>query len=127
MLKVTSRCLSIFSCLLYQRLSFSPALIFNSLFNTINLQNTAVSGPRGLAVRDPITSIGGCQVTNIKDWNKCLSTSIREPSLGNCLPVSMITELDTSNKKKVDKGMVFHLKGRCILVLIEETLLYLYC
>ena len=68
-------------------------------------QNTAVSGPRGLAVRDPVTSIGACTITCIKDWNQCLATSIREPSLGNCLPVSMITELDTANKKKLDKGL----------------------
>ncbi|XP_060566706.1 membrane-bound transcription factor site-2 protease-like [Ruditapes philippinarum] len=67
-------------------------------------ENTAVSGPRGLAVRDPVTSIGGCKVTCIKDWNQCLAASIREPSLGNCLPVSMITELDTSNKHRIDSN-----------------------
>ncbi|XP_052239042.1 membrane-bound transcription factor site-2 protease-like isoform X6 [Dreissena polymorpha] len=66
-------------------------------------ENSAVSGPRGLTVRDPVTSLGGCPVTSIKDWNTCIAASIREPSLGNCLPVSMITELDTSSKKKIDK------------------------
>ena len=60
-----------------------------------------MSGPRGLAVRDPITSLGGCEVTNIQTWNKCIAQSIREPSCGNCLPVSMINDLDTSNKKRI--------------------------
>ncbi|WAR08846.1 MBTP2-like protein, partial [Mya arenaria] len=68
-------------------------------------ENTAVSGPRGLAIRDPVTSVGGCPVTSVKDWNYCLTMSIREPSLGNCLPVSMISELDTSSKKKLDTGI----------------------
>ena len=66
-------------------------------------QNTAVSGARGLAVGDPVTSIGGCLVTSIKDWNSCLAQSIREQSYGNCVPVSMIDELDTARKKKLGK------------------------
>lgn len=65
-------------------------------------ENTAVSGPRGLAVGDPVTSIGGCQVTNIRDWNGCLAQSMREQSYGNCVPVNMIEELDTARKKKLD-------------------------
>ncbi|KAL4232997.1 Membrane-bound transcription factor site-2 protease [Mactra antiquata] len=70
-------------------------------------ENTAVSGPRGLAIRDPVTKIGGCKVTCIKDWNKCLAASIKEPSLGNCLPVSMIHELDTSSKTPIDKKSAY--------------------
>ena len=50
---------------------------------------------------DPVTSIGGCLVTSIKDWNSCLAQSIREQSYGNCVPVSMIDELDTARKKKL--------------------------
>ena len=53
---------------------------------------------------DPVTSIGGCLVTNIKDWNSCLAQSIREQSYGNCVPVSMIDELDTARKKKLGKA-----------------------
>ena len=60
-----------------------------------------MSGPRGLAVGDPVTSIGGCQITNIRDWNSCLAQSIKEQSYGNCVPVSMIEELDTAKKKKL--------------------------
>ena len=52
---------------------------------------------------DPVTSIGGCQVTNIRDWNGCLAQSMREQSYGNCVPVNMIEELDTARKKKLGK------------------------
>ena len=74
-----------------------------NIYFSAPIQNTAVSGPRGLAVGDPVTSIGGCQVTSIRDWNGCLAQSMREPSCGNCVPVSMITELDTARKAKIGK------------------------
>ena len=59
---------------------------------------------------DPVTSIGGCQVTSIRDWNGCLAKSMREPSCGNCVPVNMITELDTARKAKIGMLTGFNIK-----------------
>lgn len=61
-------------------------------------ENSAVSGPRGLFAGEPLTGVGDCPVASISDWHDCLLTSIKEPSLGHCLPVSVIQELDTSPK-----------------------------
>ncbi|KAK3097010.1 hypothetical protein FSP39_005560 [Pinctada imbricata] len=61
-------------------------------------QNSAVSGPRGLSIGEPITSISGCRVTSIADWNACIMASMKEESMGHCLAVDKVKELDTSPK-----------------------------
>ena len=66
---------------------------------------------------DPVTSIGGCQVTSIRDWNGCLAKSMREPSCGNCVPVNMITELDTARKAKI--GRLYCGKNKIIIQYID--------
>lgn len=64
----------------------------------IYFQNSAVSGPRGLAVGDPVTSISGCRVTDIDDWHTCVSHSIKEESMGHCMSREKIAEMDTTPK-----------------------------
>lgn len=61
------------------------------------VQNSAVSGPRGLAVGDPVTSISGCRVTSVDDWYNCIRVSMRENTLGHCMSLDIIRELDTSS------------------------------
>jgi hypothetical protein len=59
-----------------------------------------VSGPRGLLVGEPLTGVGDCPVTCVGDWHDCLLTSIKEPSLGHCLPVNIIHQLNTTPKSQ---------------------------
>jgi len=59
-----------------------------------------VSGPRGLQIGDPITSISGCQVRNLEEWNACIGESMRESSLGHCMTTNVISFLDTTPKSK---------------------------
>lgn len=49
---------------------------------------------------DPVTSLSGCRVTSIDDWNACIASSIKEESLGNCMSVDLIKEMDASPKSK---------------------------
>lgn len=65
-------------------------------------ENSAVSGPRGLAVGDPVTSISGCRVTDIEDWHACVTHSIKEESIGHCLSREKISELDATPKNLTD-------------------------
>ncbi|XP_048767696.1 membrane-bound transcription factor site-2 protease-like isoform X2 [Ostrea edulis] len=65
-------------------------------------ENSAVSGPRGLAVGDPVTSISGCRVTDIDDWHTCVSHSIKEESMGHCMSREKIAEMDTTPKNLSD-------------------------
>ncbi|GAB1599416.1 membrane-bound transcription factor site-2 protease-like [Argonauta hians] len=68
----------------------------NSVVVSSVVKGSAVSGPKGLAVGDPITSISGCHVTNIDEWYACIALSIKENTLGNCMTLSVIQGLDTS-------------------------------
>lgn len=61
-----------------------------------------MSGPRGLAVGDPVTSISGCRVTDIEDWHACVTHSIKEESIGHCLSREKISELDATPKNLTD-------------------------
>ncbi|KAK7494826.1 hypothetical protein BaRGS_00013953 [Batillaria attramentaria] len=61
-------------------------------------ENSAVSGPRGLIVGESLTGVGDCQVRSVEDWHECILTSMKEPSLGHCLPVHLIKELNTTPK-----------------------------
>ncbi|XP_014787252.1 membrane-bound transcription factor site-2 protease [Octopus bimaculoides] len=70
--------------------------IGNSVVVSYVVQGSAVSGPRGLVVGDPITSISGCRVTSIDDWYTCIAVSIKEGNLGNCMALNVIQDLDTS-------------------------------
>ena len=63
-------------------------------------QNSAVAGPRGLIAGEPLTGVGDCKVTSIGDWHSCLLTSMKEPSLGHCLPVTFIKEINTTPKSE---------------------------
>ncbi|XP_050391214.2 membrane-bound transcription factor site-2 protease isoform X2 [Patella vulgata] len=60
------------------------------------LEGSPVSGPRGLAVGEPLTSISGCSVTNQDEWFGCISYSIKERSLGHCMPTGLIHQLNTN-------------------------------
>ncbi|KAL5010403.1 hypothetical protein ScPMuIL_012708 [Solemya velum] len=70
----------------------------NAVVITQVTQNSAVSGPRGLAVGDSVTSISGCRVTSLDDWSSCIGVSIHEDPLGHCLTKDLIKEFDTSAK-----------------------------
>ncbi|PVD28050.1 hypothetical protein C0Q70_10631 [Pomacea canaliculata] len=61
-------------------------------------ENSAVSGPKGLFVGEALTAVGDCQVTNTEAWRHCILTSMKEPSLGYCLPVQLIGQLNTTPK-----------------------------
>ncbi|KAL3881289.1 hypothetical protein ACJMK2_027744 [Sinanodonta woodiana] len=65
-------------------------------------ENSAVSGPRGLAVGDPITSVSGCEITSLDDWNACITHSMSEQSLGYCMAVELIKDIDTSTKSRTN-------------------------
>ncbi|CAG5125872.1 unnamed protein product [Candidula unifasciata] len=79
-----------------------PTLLFpfytlgTSVVVTGVMQNSAVSGPRGLKVGETVTRIGDCHVKSISDWSNCLSASMQEKWTGHCLPLDLIKELDTS-------------------------------
>lgn len=79
-------------------LSQNPCL-FASFF-----QNSAVSGPKGLFVGEALTAVGDCQVTSTEAWRHCILTSMKEPSLGHCLPVQLIGQLNTTPKSGSEKN-----------------------
>ncbi|XP_071136525.1 membrane-bound transcription factor site-2 protease-like [Mytilus edulis] len=61
-------------------------------------ENSAVSGPRGLAVGEAITSLSDCRVTSLDDWSTCISVSMKEPTMGHCMALNLIKDLDASPK-----------------------------
>ncbi|XP_041353823.1 membrane-bound transcription factor site-2 protease-like isoform X2 [Gigantopelta aegis] len=61
-------------------------------------EHSAVSGPRGLLAGETITRVSDCPVTNIDSWHTCILASMKEQSLGHCMPVPLIKDLDTSPK-----------------------------
>lgn len=67
-------------------------------------QNSAVSGPKGLFVGEALTAVGDCQVTSTEAWRHCILTSMKEPSLGHCLPVQLIGQLNTTPKSGSEKN-----------------------
>ncbi|ESO84863.1 hypothetical protein LOTGIDRAFT_221778 [Lottia gigantea] len=77
-----------------------------SVVITSVVEGSSVSGPRGLAAGEPLTSISGCQVTNQEEWYSCISQSIREQSLGHCMPTALIQELDSSPKLIYSKNII---------------------
>ncbi|XP_067675521.1 membrane-bound transcription factor site-2 protease-like [Haliotis asinina] len=62
------------------------------------IPNSAVSGPRGLLLGEPITRISDCMVTDLDTWHDCIVASMKQQSLGHCMPVQLIRDLDTSPK-----------------------------
>ncbi|XP_074659161.1 membrane-bound transcription factor site-2 protease-like [Tubulanus polymorphus] len=60
------------------------------------LQKSAVSGPRGLAVGEAITSVSGCPVTSINAWHECIRKSSIDEIAGFCMPVEQMKQLDIS-------------------------------
>ncbi|XP_021364579.1 membrane-bound transcription factor site-2 protease-like isoform X1 [Mizuhopecten yessoensis] len=70
----------------------------NAVAVTYVTENSAVSGPRGLSVGDPITSVSGCHVRNLDDWTSCISFSMRESSLGHCMAIDLVKSLDTKDR-----------------------------
>ncbi|KAL8566957.1 hypothetical protein ACOMHN_059757 [Nucella lapillus] len=61
-------------------------------------ENSAVSGPRGLVAGEPLTGVGDCVVSSVGDWHDCILNSLKQPSLGHCLPVNYIKEINTTPK-----------------------------
>lgn len=63
----------------------------------IHFQNSAISGPRGLAPGDHVTMIGGCRVTSVADWVTCITVAMEENnSAGYCMPLDLLQQQDVS-------------------------------
>ena len=62
----------------------------------LNLQNSAIFGPKGLASGDHVTSIGGCRVTSVADWVTCITVAMEEKSIGYCMPLDLLQQQDIS-------------------------------
>lgn len=91
-------CFSIFSMLPFL---FAPFYTINeSVIVTGIKRDSLVTGERGLAVNDIITSINDCPVQNVDRWYECLVTSIRKQP-AYCIPSEYVREHDES-------GPVFH-------------------
>ncbi|ELU12697.1 hypothetical protein CAPTEDRAFT_129824 [Capitella teleta] len=60
------------------------------------LENSAVSGPRGLSNGDCITNVGQCRVNHVNDWIRCISSSMVAPSDGYCMALDLIQQQDVS-------------------------------
>lgn len=91
----------IFSLILLLILPYMWLPLFSSgsaVAVTFVTQNSAVSGPRGLVVGDPITSIGDCRVQSLEDWNSCITETMQESSLGHCMATDLIKVMDTKAK-----------------------------
>lgn len=65
-------------------------------FDEYLLQNSAVSGPRGLSNGDCITNVGQCRVNHVNDWIRCISSSMVAPSDGYCMALDLIQQQDVS-------------------------------
>lgn len=87
-----------------------------SLFSSS--QNSAVSGPRGIAVGDQVTSVGGCRVTSVPDWVTCITVSMQEKSSGFCMPVDLVKQQDVSRTRKTI------IISTVIIFLLEMSLLF---
>ena len=66
----------------------------------IPLQNSPVSGPRGLHIGDQVTSLSGCRVTNMADWVKCIKVSMEEKSNGYCMPTDLVKQQNVAIDSK---------------------------
>ncbi|CAH1798451.1 unnamed protein product [Owenia fusiformis] len=75
-----------------------------SVVLTYVLENSAVSGPRGLHVGDHVTSISGCRVTSSADWSQCIQASMKEPVPGFCMAVEQVRKEDTAIKSYITPG-----------------------
>ena len=69
--------------------------LFHQLFVCLVffLQNSPVSGRRGLAVGYHVTSINGCPITVPEDWRKCLGAVVFYPPYGHCMTVGKVQQL----------------------------------
>ncbi|XP_064618004.1 membrane-bound transcription factor site-2 protease-like [Liolophura sinensis] len=74
----------------------------NAVVLTHVLENSAVSGPLGLAVGDHVTSIGDCRVTSVEDWQTCIRVSLQERNSGYCMSLALIDKWDTATKSLSD-------------------------
>ena len=60
------------------------------------MQDSPVSGPRGLQVGDEVTRIDACRVTSITDWATCIRVILQEKNNGYCVPLDMVKQQDVS-------------------------------
>jgi len=60
------------------------------------VENSAVSGPKGLKVGEPLTRINDCHIKSVKDWSACISAAMKEKWTGHCLPLDLVKDLDSS-------------------------------
>lgn len=58
------------------------------------VENSPVSGPKGLAQGDIVTGIDTCRVSSINDWVHCINLSREEDIIGFCIPLSNIDLTD---------------------------------
>lgn len=69
----------------------------HSILVTNVIENSPVSGPKGLSVGDRVTSIDECRVKNINDWINCLQMKSEEKQKsGFCLSLDVLSQLDVS-------------------------------
>ncbi|KAK2146624.1 hypothetical protein LSH36_594g02052 [Paralvinella palmiformis] len=66
----------------------------NGVVITSVMENSAVSGPRGLSVGDHLTSVGGCQVKSMAEWAECIRHSLQGTASGYCLPLDLLHQQD---------------------------------
>lgn len=65
------------------------------------LENSPVSGPKGLVVGGVVTSIDSCRVSSVSDWVSCLHASMEQDIVGFCIPMDTVDQLDISTSAYV--------------------------
>uniref|UniRef100_A0A1B6E0Q3 Membrane-bound transcription factor site-2 protease n=1 Tax=Clastoptera arizonana TaxID=38151 RepID=A0A1B6E0Q3_9HEMI len=62
--------------------------------------NSPLYGPGGLQIRDRVTFINDCPITDLNSWQECLVSAVKHNTPGYCLQSEFIKEHDESGPAK---------------------------
>nr|DBA34140.1 TPA: hypothetical protein GDO54_001735 [Pyxicephalus adspersus] len=57
------------------------------------LEDSPASGPKGLFIRDIVTQVQDCAITNVDDWHTCLDDISQKPQIGYCINTLTLQQL----------------------------------
>lgn len=66
----------------------------NAVAITYVVEDSPVSGPKGLTLGDIVTGIDNCRVFSVNDWTDCLDLSREKDIDGFCIPSNSIDPMD---------------------------------